>query len=161
MARVYISLGSNLRPEANLRFAVRELAGRFAPLSRSSVYRNASVGFDGDDFLNMVAGFDSALSPLALNALFESLHAQSGRQRGGERIAARTLDIDLLLYDQLVSNIPALPRDDVLRFNFVLKPLAEIAADLVHPVTQQTIGEHWRQWRGLPHSLTAVPLDFD
>jgi 2-amino-4-hydroxy-6-hydroxymethyldihydropteridine diphosphokinase len=67
MAVVYLGLGSNLEPEANLRMAVRELRARFSLRELSRVYRNAALGFDGDDFLNAVACIATPLYPQAVN----------------------------------------------------------------------------------------------
>jgi 2-amino-4-hydroxy-6-hydroxymethyldihydropteridine diphosphokinase len=70
------------------------------------------------------------------------------------------LDIDLLLYDQLVLNEPPvrLPREDVLKYSFVLRPLAEIAPNYRHPVTGKLISEHWREFDAASHPLAAVDL---
>ena len=166
MPRVYLSLGSNVAPEHNLRLGVRELRWRYAPMTLSPVYRNKAVGFDGDDFLNMVAGFDTEVGVDALSAAIEDIHALAGRRRGKSRFAARSLDIDILLYgDQVLSGPPlTLPRSDVLRYAFVLKPLMDIAAEERHPVTQRSFADHWLAMRprcGRDEALTPVDLDFD
>jgi len=145
MPLVYLGLGSNTRPEANLRLAVRELKERFELRAISSVYRNKAVGFDGDDFLNAVVCVETEMSPGDICQQLEEIHTLAGRQRASDAFASRTLDIDLLLYDQLIIDAAPVrvPRDDVLEYSFVLRPLAEISPDLVHPVTGKTIGWHW------------------
>ena len=82
MAKVYLGLGSNVNPEENLRIGISELGARFGTLELSNVYRNASVGFDGDDFLNLVAGFMSDASPLQLHAALMEIDSRAGRKRG-------------------------------------------------------------------------------
>lgn len=142
MARVYVGVGSNLRPEANLQLAVRELRARFGDLELSPVYRNAAVGFVGEEFLNMVIGFSTERSPAELVSNFEDIHGLAGRNRGLQRLVSRTLDIDLLLYDQQVLEQPPVPRADVLDYLFVLQPLVDIAPNLRHPQTGRLLSEH-------------------
>jgi 2-amino-4-hydroxy-6-hydroxymethyldihydropteridine diphosphokinase len=146
--------------EHNLRLAVAELRDRFGELTLSPVYRSAAVGFDGDDFLNMVVGLKTAMSPHDLLADLESIHALAGRARGPERYSSRPLDIDLLLYGDLVDREPPLrlPRSDVLAYGFVLRPLGEIAPELVHPETGRTIAEHWQHFDTACHPLTPVDV---
>jgi 2-amino-4-hydroxy-6-hydroxymethyldihydropteridine diphosphokinase len=160
MPRVFLGLGSNMDAEANLRFAVRELHGRFADLQLSPVVRSAALGFDGEDFLNLVVAFDTDQAARELLRQIDDLHGLAGRVRGPDPYTSRPLDIDLLLYGDLID--PAeplrLPRNDVLEHSFVLGPLAEIAPDLVHPVTGLTIGEHWRRFDAASHPLTPVDL---
>jgi 2-amino-4-hydroxy-6-hydroxymethyldihydropteridine diphosphokinase len=163
MARVFVSVGSNIEPEENLRLACGELERRFGGLEVSSVYRNPPVGFAGDDFLNLVAAFETDRSPEALVAELEEIHDLAGRQRGGERFGPRTLDLDLLLYDDLVTDGPplSLPRDDVLKYDFVLGPLAELAPDLVHPVTGRSLAELWRDFEDGGRRLTVADVEVE
>ena len=162
MAHVYVSLGSNIDPEANLRTGVRELRHRFGAVRVSAVYRNAAVGFDGDDFLNLVAAFESELSPREICESIEGIHNLVGRVRDSEKWESRPLDIDLLLYNGLVMDEPPVrvPRDDVLEYSFVLRPLAELAPDLLHPATGKTMREHWRTFDAAEHPLQRVRTDF-
>lgn len=161
MTRVYFSLGSNVDAEANLRLGVDELSRRLGPLAVSPVYRNKAVGFEGDDFLNLVVGADTDLEIDALVEHIEAIHVLAGRRRGRNRFAPRTLDIDLLTYGDVVSDGPPvrLPRKDVLEYSFVLKPLADIAAAERHPVTGLAYAEHWRALASDAHPLTQVEID--
>lgn len=163
MARVFVSVGSNVRPEENLRLACGELVRRFGGLDLSSVYRNPPVGFDGEDFLNLVAAFDTDCNPEEVVAELEEIHQLAGRQRGGERYGPRTLDLDLLLYDDLVREGPplTLPRDDVLKYDFVLGPLAELAPDLLHPVDGRRLAELWEAFEDGGRRLTVEDVDVE
>jgi 2-amino-4-hydroxy-6-hydroxymethyldihydropteridine diphosphokinase len=160
MARVYLGLGSNIDPEDNLRLGVEELRRHYGDVHISRVYRNAAVGFDGADFLNLVAGFDSEEAPAEISRRIEKIHDLAGRERGDNRFASRALDIDLLLYDDLVIDEPPLqlPRTDVLEYSFVLRPLAELAPELAHPVTGRTMAEHWQECDADRHPLTLVDV---
>lgn len=158
MAKVYLGLGSNIDPEENLRLGIGELGARFGMLELSNVYRSAAVGFDGDDFLNLVAGLESDASPAQLHAMLIEIHGLTGRKRGESRYSPRTLDIDLLLYDDLVLDEPPIriPRSDILQYSFVLGPLAEIAPQLRHPETGKLISEHWAEYDKESHPLVAT-----
>ena len=158
MAKVYLGLGSNIDAEENLRLGIAELGARFGMLELSNVYRSAAVGFDGDDFLNLVAGLESDASPAQLHAMLMEIHGLAGRRRGESRYSPRTLDIDLLLYDDLVLDEPPIriPRSDILKYSFVLGPLAEIAPQLRHPETGKLITEHWAEYDKNSHPLVAT-----
>ena len=169
MTRVYLGLGSNIEAERNLRLAIGELRRRFGELDLSPVYRSPPIGFDGGDFLNAVVGLNTNRPPEEVLRQLEEIHIIAGRRRDGQRLVSRTLDIDLLLYGQLVIDRPGLrlPRGDVLEYGFVLRPLAELTPDTVHPVTGRSIAEHWRDFRvrdavsRVRHPLTAVEIDLD
>lgn len=160
MATVFLGLGSNVQPHQNLRLAISELQRRYGPLDISSVYENAAVGFEGSDFLNLVVRLDTDESPADMHAHIESIHDMAGRKRGNAKFISRPLDIDLLLYDDLVLDEPpiTLPRGDVLEYSFVLRPLQELAPDLVHPVTGLTMTEHWQQFDQKDHPLLLSDL---
>lgn len=160
MPRVFLGLGSNVNAETNLRLAIGELRQRFGELRLSGVYRSTALGFDGEDFLNLVVSLDTDLAPAEILRHIEQIHVLAGRTRGPDRYTSRPLDVDLLIYGDLVDSDPALrlPRSDVLQHSFVLGPLSEIAPDLEHPVTGLRIDEHWRQFDVASHPLTLVDL---
>lgn len=148
MPRVFLSLGSNIDAENNLRLAMRELRERFGAIEHSPVYRSRAVGFDGDDFLNLVIATDTNVPVARIIAEVEAIHALAGRHRGEARFAPRTLDIDLLIYgDRVVDSPVRLPRPDVLDYAFVLCPLADLAPDARHPVDGRTYAELWQAMR--------------
>ncbi len=157
--RAYVSLGSNMEPEKHLRLACRELDAAVGPLQLSVVYRSRPVGFRGDDFLNMVVGFDTTLSPETLLALFETIHAKANRVRLPDPYSPRTLDIDLLLYGDAVHEALKIPHHDIDKYPFVLGPLAELAPDLVHPLSGKTLAGLWREFDRSTCPMVAVEFD--
>ena len=148
MPRVWVSVGSNIERERHIRAALADLRSLFGELVVSPVYETQPVGFDGDAFFNLVVGFDTEMRPAALHRLMREIEARHGRERSGERFASRTLDLDLLTYGDAVTEEggKALPRDEIQRYAFVLAPLADVAADEVHPRLGQTYRRLWQQF---------------
>lgn len=146
MGTALLSLGSNMDPERHLDAAVAALRQRFGTVRVSRYLRTPAVGFSGADFLNAGAQIDTELSPQALNDWLHALEDAQGRRRDVPRFSSRTLDIDIVFYDDLVmkgeGNLQ-LPRPE-LEHAFVLAPLAEIAPDFVDPLSGRTLGELWR-----------------
>ena len=163
MTEVYLSIGSNVDRERQLR-AVREaLAARYGPLVLSSVYETHAVGFEGDDFYNLVVGLETDEPVRDLAQGLRGIEAASGRRRGSRRFTPRTMDIDLLLYGDLVVDEAGLqlPRDEIERYAFVLAPLAEIAGRRRHPVTGRRYDELWAGFTGDRAGLRIVEFDWE
>ena len=157
--RVYLSLGSNVDPETNLRAAIAELRTRFGAIVVSPAYRYPAVGFEGPDFLNLAAGIDSELEPEPLNDWLHALEDRHGRRRDVPRYSSRTLDIDIVLYaDRVLKGAQNLevPRAELMQA-FVLQPLADIAPDAIHPILHQSIGALWAS--GAAVGLPGKPVD--
>ncbi len=161
MPLVYLGLGSNVEPKKNLQLGIGELQEQYGELEMSAVYQNAAVGFDGADFLNIVVGLRSDDAPRDIQREVGLIHDLAGRDRASDRFSSRPLDIDLLLYDRLVDNCPPVrvPRNDVLEYSFVLVPLAELAADYVHPISGRRISDHRLELDENDHPLTKKDLD--
>ena len=135
MATAWLSLGSNVEPEHHLRAALSELRLMFGDILVSPAYRSKAVGFDGPAFINLAVGLATDLDPVALNDALHAIEDRHGRRRDVPRFSSRTLDIDIVLYDDLVLDGPGhlqIPRDE-LRHAFVLRPLADVAPNWRHP----------------------------
>jgi 2-amino-4-hydroxy-6-hydroxymethyldihydropteridine diphosphokinase len=161
LTRVFVAAGSNVDPERNLREALRLLAARFGRLGVSRAYRNAAVGFEGPDFINLVVGFDTGDSVREVVAALREIEERCGRIRHAPKWASRSMDLDILLYGDVVCEGPdvTLPRPDLLRRAYMLGPLAEIAADVRHPVLRRPIGELWRSFDQHAHAMDVVDLN--
>ncbi len=164
MAKVYVSIGSNVIPELNIQSALRALKSYFNELQCSSVYQSQAEGFEGPDFLNMVVAFETYLSPIEVVNAFKGIEQQHGRSPESPSFSDRTLDLDLLLYDDLVMIDIGLelPRSEIERYAFVLCPLAEIAGEERHPVTGQSFQTMWDTFEGRRYQpLTKVEFTIE
>ena len=143
--RCWLSLGSNIEPERQIPAALESLRRQFGELVVSPVYESEAVGFDGDNFHNLVVGIMTRLSPRKLAGELRQIEAAHGRDRGAEKFSSRTLDIDLLTFGEQVIDEPGVqvPRDEILRYAFVLRPLADVAARERHPAVGQSYGALW------------------
>ena len=160
MTRAWISAGTNVDPERNLRAAVHQLQREFGELLLSPVYRTEAVGFAGDDFLNMVVGIDTDLPPAQLRAWLRNIEDQQGRVRGDEKFASRTLDLDLLTWGDLVDMDAGIPRDEILRYAFVLKPLVDVAGKEKYPGTEHSHEQLWQQFQGQKAGMSLLDWDW-
>lgn len=151
MAKVYIGLGTNLGDkEQNLRTAVHKIEERIGKIvSLSAFYATAPWGFTSDNaFLNAAVCAETSLPPLEILSITQSVEQEMGRTHksvNGE-YKDRVIDIDLLLYDDLILDTPTLklPHPLMQERAFVMEPLAEIAPDVLHPVLKKTMQELYR-----------------
>jgi 2-amino-4-hydroxy-6-hydroxymethyldihydropteridine diphosphokinase len=154
MSIAYVGLGSNLGDRANnIRQALDKLrcAGDLSVFAVSSLYETEPEGYEDQNwFVNAVAGIETTHSPRELLALFKEVERTMGRRKS-VRWGPREIDLDILLYDQMCFESPDLtiPHQRMHQRAFVLMPLAEIAADIVHPVLRKTIGTLLSELRSL------------
>jgi len=160
VAWITLSLGSNLDPVMNLTSCLDALLLQFRDLSLSSVYESEAVGFDGDNFLNMVVGFDTDLELAALSPVLKTIEDKHGRDRSQPRFSGRTLDIDILTYDNLAGEFNGirLPRAEIETNAFVLWPLSQICGKQKHPVLKKSFATMWEEYDKDKQQLW--PVDF-
>ena len=160
--KVYLGLGSNIRPEHFLPTGLDELATLYGPMDVSCVYEGTAIGFEGPKFHNLVVGLvtNSPLTELA--PCLRALEFRHGRDPHGDKFSSRTLDIDILTFDnyaEMTAGI-VLPREEITRNAFVLRPFAEIAPDLVIPGQTQNLAALWRQYDATTQPLAPVTLNW-
>jgi 2-amino-4-hydroxy-6-hydroxymethyldihydropteridine diphosphokinase len=160
MPDVYVAAGSNIQPELNLRSAISALKRRLGDLRISHAYRNQAVGFEGPDFINLVIGFETELTLTEVLSVLQAVEGLCGRPRKAPKFEPRSMDLDLLLYGDMVCATHAitLPRPDLIKKAYMLGPLAELAPELVHPTLKQTIAELWKGFDQAAHPMTQVAI---
>jgi len=156
----YLGLGSNVDARAHITAGIEALKETFGEVGLSPVYRTPAVGFVGNSFINLVAVVETTLEPVELKRYLNDLEDRHGRLRNVAKFSDRTLDIDILLYDDLYLMSPVLeiPRREIMKFSHVLKPLTDLAPDLVHPVVRKTIAEIWDEFSGDREGLEMIEL---
>ena len=164
MATVYLGLGTNLGDkEANLRTAIYKLQERIGKqVSLSSFYETAPWGFESDhSFLNAAIGLETSLSPIEILHITQEIEKELGRTKKSVNgsYSDRLIDIDILLYDTLVLQTPELtiPHPLMTERDFVMKPLIEIAGNVIHPTLQKTLSEHHGRHRPRPGGIQSDP----
>jgi 2-amino-4-hydroxy-6-hydroxymethyldihydropteridine diphosphokinase len=157
---VYVAAGSNVSPVDSLLKAIDALRRRFPDLVVSPAYANSAVGFEGADFINLAVGFRTSLSLEAVLAELRAVEALCGRGRADAKWAPRRMDLDVLLYGDLVGDFPGarLPRPDLGKRAYMLGPLAAIAPNVVHPTLNRTMGELWAAFDQQAHPLRRIAL---
>jgi 2-amino-4-hydroxy-6-hydroxymethyldihydropteridine diphosphokinase len=162
MALLYLSLGSNIDRDRHIGAALDALADCFGSLEISTVYESVAVGFEGDSFYNLVVGINSDLPVGEITKVLKRIEDCNGRDRSAPKFGPRSLDIDILTVDDLVGEIDGvkLPRSEVLKNAFVLQPLAELASDMTHPLTNKSIGQHWQEFDKASQDLWPVKFDW-
>jgi 2-amino-4-hydroxy-6-hydroxymethyldihydropteridine diphosphokinase len=162
MPTVYVSIGSNIERELNIRAGVAELKAHFGALTLSRVYEAAAVGFDGEPFYNLIAAFETQLSPKDVDLILDEIEKNNGRTPEQKKFNSRTLDLDLTLYGDYISKDSTLeiPRSEILCYAFVLEPLAEIAGELLHPISQISYAQLWQQFDNRKVMQKAIPFNW-
>jgi len=152
-ARVLIGLGSNVDREKNIIFAIRELRRVFGDLQLSPVYESEAIGFDGGDFLNLVVSFDTRKPVRDVVLELRVIEDRQGRDRNLPRFSHRSIDLDILTYDDLQIDEPGNA--------FVLRPLQDIAAGILHPVLKRSYAELWAEMEPDAISTEVFELALD
>jgi 2-amino-4-hydroxy-6-hydroxymethyldihydropteridine diphosphokinase len=161
MTKVYLGIGSNIDREASVRHGLKALKLLYGELEVSPVYESEAYGFEGDDFYNLVVGFETDIDIDTIESQLKEIERQSGREQNGKSYCPRTLDIDLLLYGDLVCDKHLLPRVDITEYAFVLKPLCDIAPDLIHPVEKKIMSELWESFNDPRQNINKVSKIFN
>ena len=163
MARAYVSVGSNVDRERNVKAGLDALSAVYGELRLSSVFESEPVGFEGDPFYNLAVGIDTSQTVAALAEVLRKIEDDCGRRRDTPRFSSRTMDLDLLTYDDVVGVVDgvSLPRTEITENAFVLGPLAEIARTEIHPIMQKTYADLWRDFDTAGQGLQRVDFNWD
>jgi len=157
----FISIGSNIDKEIHIPSSINALKKQFGEVVLSSLYETEAVGFEGDDFINLIVQFNSDFDAKTIAKILRKIELEHGRTRDSRKYAARTLDLDLVLYGDLIISDGRLqiPRDEIERYAFVLEPLAEIAPHSLHPVSKISYSQLWNNYDKSNLKQLKLPVD--
>lgn len=163
MPALSLSIGSNIDAAQNVRRALALLRAEFGDVRCSSVYESESVGFAGDNFLNLAAVISTEKPLEQILPLIKRIEDKLGRDREQPKFSGRTIDIDILTYGDVTGLIAGieLPRDEITRNAFVLCPLAELLPGAAHAGTGKTYAALWQDYDKQRQKLWSIPFDWD
>jgi 2-amino-4-hydroxy-6-hydroxymethyldihydropteridine diphosphokinase len=157
MATIYISLGTNVEREKNVKQGLVALEKAFGSLILSSLFESQAIGFNGKAFFNMVIAAETNKSVIEVASNLRTIEFAYGRNLDAKKFSPRNLDLDLLLYDDLIIEQPAqLPRDEITKNAFVLWPLSQVAPDLLHPILKESYQTLWQNYNKASQTLHIV-----
>ena len=144
----FISIGSNINKDIHIPSSLNSIKKLFGKIICSSLFETEAVGFEGENFHNLIVQFDSPLDARDIAKQLKQIEHEHGRTHDDRKYAARTLDLDLILHGDLIldANNLQIPRDEIERYAFVLEPLAEIAPGFLHPVNHKSYAQLWDEY---------------
>ena len=147
MTQVFIAIGSNYHRDKNINAAISALKEQHLDLLISPTYQTPSYGFDGPDFFNLLATFESTQAHEDIVSSLKAIEVAQGRNYSEKKSPRISIDLDLLLYGSEIINNEnhQLPHPDILRYPFILQGLAELAPNLQHPILKQSFTELYAQ----------------
>ena len=123
---VHLNVGSNVNKEQNINTALQMLSEKFGTLKKSGIFTSKAVGFDGDDFFNIGVNITTDLQPNELVIVLRKMEDDIGRDRSSAKFSDRVIDIDIVFFGDKIIPELNIPRDDILKYQFVLTPFLEI-----------------------------------
>ena len=161
MTRVFFGIGSNIDKERTIARSLNMMREVFGEVKLSPTFESEAVGFEGDNFFNLVAEVNTEQSLEEVIKSCKRIEDDCGRDRSGPKFSSRTIDIDVLLYGDMECDSPIeLPRGEILENAYVIWPMALLAPEVVHPSENQTMGELWNNFSH-NQNLWQVEIDYD
>ena len=163
MSLVYIGIGSNVDREENIRSCIKSLDEKYSVIALSPLYETSSMGFDGPNFYNLVCCFETSQDVVVLKTELSVIEKNHGRSMNETKFSSRTLDIDILYYDDLIyedDNLK-LPRKEIIQYDFVLQPLVDIAPEFIHPQIKKTNKEIMDEFNIEKNIIKEIPINLD
>jgi len=147
MSLVHLNIGSNQNRHSNIRLAIQSLEQCFSDIVLSSLFESPSEGFEGNDFYNVGVNITTSKTTNEVVDILRDIENSLGRDRSLQKFSSRIIDLDLVLYDGIIDETLNVPRKDILKYAFVLAPLAELNPEEIHPLEGTSYQSLWKTFQ--------------
>ena len=144
MSIVHLNIGSNQNRRTNIRLAIKALEQYFSNIVLSSLFESPSEGFKGNDFYNIGVNITTLKTSNEVVDVLHDIENSLGRDRSLTKFSSRIIDLDLVLYGGIIDEALNVPRKDILKYAFVLAPLAELNPEVIHPLEGTSYQNLWK-----------------
>jgi len=147
MNLVHLNIGSNQNRQTNIRLAIESLELHFSDIVLSSLFESPSEGFKGNDFYNVGVNITTLKTTNEVVDILRDIENSLGRDRSLPKFSSRIIDLDLVLYGGIIDETLNVPRKDILKYAFVLAPLAELNPQEIHPLEGTSYHSLWKTFQ--------------
>ena len=147
MSQLHLNIGSNQDRRKNIRLALDSLESNFTEITISSLFESPSEGFIGSKFYNIGVNVETDKNINDVVNILHDIENSLGRDRNLPKFSSRIIDLDLVLYDDEINDKLNIPRRDILKYAFVLAPLAELNSDGIHPQERISYLDLWKEFQ--------------
>ena len=147
MSIVHLNIGSNQNRRTNIRFSIKALEEYFSEIVLSSLFESPSEGFKGNDFYNVGVNITTLKTSNQVVDILRDIENSLGRDRSLPKFSSRMIDLDLVLYGGIIDETLNVPRKDILKYAFVLAPLAELNPEAIHPLEGTSYQNLWKTFQ--------------
>ena len=147
MSLIHLNIGSNQNRRSNIRLAVESLELHFSDIVLSSLFESPSEGFKGNDFYNVGVNINTLKTANEVVDILRDIENSLGRDRSLPKFSSRIIDLDLVLYGGIIDEALNVPRKDILKYAFVLAPLAELNPEEIHPIEGISYQNLWKTFQ--------------
>ena len=144
MSIVHLNIGSNQNRRTNIRLSIKALEQYFSEIVLSSLFESPSEGFKGNDFYNVGVNITTLKTSNQVVDILRDIENSLGRDRSLPKFSSRMIDLDLVLYGGIIDETLNVPRKDILKYAFVLAPLAELNPEAIHPLEGTSYQNLWK-----------------
>ena len=146
MSLLHLNIGSNQDRRKNIRLALDQLQPFFTKITISSIFESPSEGFEGSDFYNVGVNVETNKNASEVLDILHKIEDSLGRNRVLPKFSSRIIDLDLVIYDDMIDEKINVPRKDILKYAFVLAPLLELNPDGIHPEKRVSYLNLWEEF---------------
>ena len=147
MSLVHLNIGSNQNRRSNICLAIQSLEQCFSDIALSSLYESPSAGFKGNNFYNIGVNITTLKTSHEVVDILREIENSLGRDRSLPKFSSRIIDLDLVLYGGIIDDSLNVPRKDILKYAFVLAPLAELNPEAIHPLEGISYQNLWKTFQ--------------